>query len=214
MRYLPGLLTIAIVAGSRLFAQAGHPRTSAPGTRSYNRTPTCRRTVARVRVHFTGGPVRDRPAEQLTINLAVRCFGPNGKGLFQADSYPIGDAEDAELIADVSGIYRLRLIASEPHAPDGLYRITLRKIGRGDGTAYGTSRRRPGIRAGHGLLPAGHPESDARSHRPLRRCAGTLARGRRSCRGGENPVHHWIDVHRNRRSGRSAQAYDPVSCGS
>lgn len=71
-------------------------------------------------------------AEQLDINLAVACFGPDGQERFAVDASPIGDPEDAELIGDVSGVYRLRVMASEPRAPSGHYEIALRD--RGDAT--------------------------------------------------------------------------------
>ena len=58
-------------------------------------------------------------AEQLSIDVAVACFGPGGKELLAGDAYQIGDSEDIELIGDTSGIYRVRLAASEPHAPVG-----------------------------------------------------------------------------------------------
>ena len=60
-------------------------------------------------------------ADQIDINLAIACFGPDGKERFAVDTSPIGDAEQAELIADAAGIYRLRVTASEPHAPDGRF---------------------------------------------------------------------------------------------
>jgi len=66
--------------------------------------------------------------EQRTINVAIACIGPDGKDLFMADSFDIGDTENAELIGDASGTYRLRLTSSEPQAPIGHYEVTLRDI--------------------------------------------------------------------------------------
>ena len=66
--------------------------------------------------------------EQRTINVAIACFGPNGRELLAADSDKIGDTENVELISDLSGTYRLRLAAPEPHAPSGRYEITLQDI--------------------------------------------------------------------------------------
>ena len=53
---------------------------------------------------------------QRSINVSVVCFGPDGKLLFEADSYKIGDTEIAELIGDTSDDYRFRVIA-----PDSSY---------------------------------------------------------------------------------------------
>jgi CHAT domain-containing protein/Tfp pilus assembly protein PilF len=63
--------------------------------------------------------------EQRTIDVALACFGPDGKQLFIADEEKIGDTETAELISTVAGTYRIRVTASERHAPDGRYEITL-----------------------------------------------------------------------------------------
>src|SRR5215831_3717211 len=64
--------------------------------------------------------------EQRTINVALACFGPDGRQLWSADSFDIGDAENAEVVSETSGTYRLQITASEPHAPVGRYEITLR----------------------------------------------------------------------------------------
>src|SRR5262245_17400719 len=66
--------------------------------------------------------------EQHSINVTIACFGPNGRELVVADSFEIGDAESAELISEDGGSYRLRVTASEMHAPSGRYAITLRDI--------------------------------------------------------------------------------------
>ena len=66
---------------------------------------------------------------QRTINVALVCFGPDGRELLAIDSFGIGDTEEAELIADKTGTYRLRLSASEPNAPRGRYQITLDERG-------------------------------------------------------------------------------------
>src|SRR5262249_6667988 len=80
--------------------------------------------------HFTllAGHYARVLVDQRSINVAIACFGPDGKDLVAADSFEIGDAESAELIGDVSGTYRLRLTASEPKAPQGRYEITLRDV--------------------------------------------------------------------------------------
>ena len=66
--------------------------------------------------------------EQRSVDLAVVCLGPAGQEMFALDSTVIGDAEAVELIADVSGEYRLRIAAAEPHAPSGRYEITLQDV--------------------------------------------------------------------------------------
>src|SRR5262249_19561874 len=66
--------------------------------------------------------------EQHSINVTVACFGPDGRELFLADSFEIGDAESAELISEDGGSYRLRVPASEMHARSGSDAITFRDI--------------------------------------------------------------------------------------
>ena len=63
--------------------------------------------------------------EQRSINVALACFGPDGKQLWSADSFDIGDAETAELVGEAAGTYRLQISASDPHAPIGRYEVTL-----------------------------------------------------------------------------------------
>jgi CHAT domain-containing protein/tetratricopeptide (TPR) repeat protein len=67
---------------------------------------------------------------QRSIDIAVECFGPHGKLLFQQDSHRIDDTEIAELIADASGTYRLRVTAPDVHSPLGRYNITLAEVER------------------------------------------------------------------------------------
>ena len=62
---------------------------------------------------------------QLTINIALTVFDPSGAQVFTVDNNSIGEAEHAELIATVPGKYRVRVTASEAHAPTGRYRIDL-----------------------------------------------------------------------------------------
>jgi CHAT domain-containing protein/tetratricopeptide (TPR) repeat protein len=131
----PAWLPLVIVATSRLFAQTGADRPE-PAVASMLLEPdrTLERQLAGGQSHeyrFTlqAGQYARVRAEQRSINVAVACFGPDGKELLAADAYQIGDSEDVELIGDTSGIYRLRLTASEAHAPVGAYEITLRDIG-------------------------------------------------------------------------------------
>src|SRR5204862_3937590 len=67
-------------------------------------------------------------AEQRTINVALAFFSPTGAQLFQVDNYAGGETEQAELIASGSGMYRLRVAASERQAPAGRYEISLRAV--------------------------------------------------------------------------------------
>jgi CHAT domain-containing protein len=62
---------------------------------------------------------------QNTVNVAVAIFDPTGKQLFTLDNNSIGETEDVEWIATASGRHRLRITASEAHAPSGAYEITL-----------------------------------------------------------------------------------------
>jgi hypothetical protein len=66
--------------------------------------------------------------DQRSINVAVACFGPDGKLRFEADSHVVGDTEIAELIGDETGTYRFRVTAPESTAPIGRYDITLWEI--------------------------------------------------------------------------------------
>lgn len=66
--------------------------------------------------------------EQRTINVAIACFGPDGKELMAADTYWIGEPETAELIGDMSGTHRFRVTPNDPKDPAGQYTITLRSV--------------------------------------------------------------------------------------
>jgi CHAT domain-containing protein/tetratricopeptide (TPR) repeat protein len=68
---------------------------------------------------------------QQTVDVAVTVFDPAGKQSFALDSHPIGAAEDVEWIAAAPGKYRLRVSASEAHAPAGRYEITLADVSLG-----------------------------------------------------------------------------------
>ena len=63
--------------------------------------------------------------EQLNINVALVCVGPDGNEVFAADNSTIGDTEAAELIGHLSGRYQIQVTAPEAHAPSGRYQITL-----------------------------------------------------------------------------------------
>jgi len=66
--------------------------------------------------------------EQRSTGVAIECIGPDGNTLSRAASFEIGDAEDMELIAGASGVYRFQLRASESHAASGRYEVALRDI--------------------------------------------------------------------------------------
>ena len=61
--------------------------------------------------------------------MTVTCYGPDGRKALALDSFRIGDAEEAELIAASAGVYRVHLATSEPNARTGAYAITLREVG-------------------------------------------------------------------------------------
>src|SRR5437868_10327880 len=46
---------------------------------------------------------------QKTINIAVTFFAPSGTVLYQGDAARIGEVELADLIADASGTYRIKI---------------------------------------------------------------------------------------------------------
>jgi CHAT domain-containing protein/tetratricopeptide (TPR) repeat protein len=80
------------------------------------------------RIALKAGQYARVAVEQQSIDLAIAVFGPRGNKLFAAESYGIGYAETAELIAAGSGDYRLRLTASDRHAPDGRCAIILQNV--------------------------------------------------------------------------------------
>jgi CHAT domain-containing protein/Tfp pilus assembly protein PilF len=65
---------------------------------------------------------------QYTVDTRVAVFDPAGKQLLSVDNRPIGEPEDAELIAAISGKYCLRVTTSEAHAPAGRYGFTLATV--------------------------------------------------------------------------------------
>jgi CHAT domain-containing protein/tetratricopeptide (TPR) repeat protein len=69
--------------------------------------------------------------KQHTVNVAVAVFAPAGPRLFVVDNYSIGETEVVEFIAPTSGKYRLRITASEAHAPAGQYEMTLAGVSDG-----------------------------------------------------------------------------------
>jgi hypothetical protein len=136
VKHLPAWLPPVILATVRLFAQTGSEGVPVASAESARLVPdrTIERQLAGDYSHvyeFTlqAGQYARVRTEQRSVNVAVACFGPGGKELLAADAYQIGDSEDIELIGDTSGVYRLRLTASEPHSPVGRYEITLRDIG-------------------------------------------------------------------------------------
>src|SRR5689334_23402005 len=47
--------------------------------------------------------------DQRSVNVAVEICDPAGKSVYAADSYPSGDVEVLQFVAENSGIHRLRL---------------------------------------------------------------------------------------------------------
>src|SRR5215471_6016586 len=128
LAWLPHVL----LAATRLFAQTDSAGDPMAATESQRLEPerTIERRLAGGQSHlyaFTlqAGQYTRVRVEQRSVNVGVACHGPGGKELFAADAYQIGDAEDAELIGDISGDYRLTVAASDPGAPIGRYEITL-----------------------------------------------------------------------------------------
>src|SRR5215469_5580357 len=66
--------------------------------------------------------------EQRSIKLAVSVSGPRGEEILSAASEAIGEIESAEIVAEASGNFRLRLAPSEAHPPAGEYTITLKAV--------------------------------------------------------------------------------------
>lgn len=136
MKRLPAYFALLIVAAGRLVAQTGGSAVSVQAVASMQLEPekAIQRQLAGGQSHeyqlpLQAGQYARVRANQLDIDLSIACFGPDGKERFAVDTSPIGDPEEAELIADVSGIYRLRVVASEPQAPNGRYEIALHDTG-------------------------------------------------------------------------------------
>ena len=68
--------------------------------------------------------------EQRSIRVKLACFGPDGKLLFEDETFAIGEPQNSELIANASGSYRFRVTSSDPTAPSGQYAITLTSVER------------------------------------------------------------------------------------
>jgi len=133
---LPACFALLVVAAGRLLAQTGGDVAPAQAVESTQLEPekVIERQLAGGQSHeyqlsLQAGHYARVRADQVDIDLSIACFGPDGKERFAVDTSPIGDPEDAELIADASGIYRLRVTASEPQAPNGRYEIALRDMG-------------------------------------------------------------------------------------
>ena len=135
MKHLPACFPLLIVAASRLLAQTGGDVAPVQAVESMQLAPekAIDRQLAAGQSHeyqlsLQAGQYARVQADQIGIDLSIACFGPDGKERFEVDTSPIGDPEDAELIGDASGIYRLRIKASEPQAPNGRYEIALRDM--------------------------------------------------------------------------------------
>ena len=111
LQWLPTLLLAALpVIGETLRVEL------ADGQQRDHNVSLQRGQYARLSVH------------QHTINIAVTVFDPSGKQLFMQDINSIGEAEDVELVAGVSGTYRVRVTPAERHVPKGVYEITLGEV--------------------------------------------------------------------------------------
>jgi hypothetical protein len=78
----------------------------------------------------------------------------------------LGTVKISSLIGDTSGVYRVRLAASEPHAPVGRYEITLRDIGAA--TEKHKARVAAGNRIVSELAVPEHADAGTQSFRPYR----------------------------------------------
>src|SRR5262245_48222317 len=123
------LLTIGCIAAA-VCAQ-----TRGPDTQStlLNQGETIQRQLAGGQSHeyyfiLQAGQYTRLAVEQRTINVAVAVFASDGKEAFVTDGYGIGAAEPVELIADITGIYRFRVSASERRAPIGRYELNLSEV--------------------------------------------------------------------------------------
>jgi tetratricopeptide (TPR) repeat protein len=92
------------------------------------KTRACELAAGRTQDHYvvlSAGQYARLTLAQHTVNVAVAVFDPAGRQQFTLDNNPIGEPEDVELIATAAGKHRLRVTASEAHAPTGSYEITL-----------------------------------------------------------------------------------------
>jgi CHAT domain-containing protein/Flp pilus assembly protein TadD len=135
VKRLPACFAFLVVAAARLLAQTGGGVAAVQPAESMQLQPE--KAIERqlqggqsheYRLPLQAGQYARVRADQISIDVSIACVGPDGTERFAVDTSPIGDPEDAELIADVSGVYRLRVIASEPQAPDGRYEIALRDM--------------------------------------------------------------------------------------
>jgi CHAT domain-containing protein/predicted negative regulator of RcsB-dependent stress response len=180
VKRLPACFALLLVAAGRLVAQTGGEVAPVQAVESMRLEPekAIERQLAGGQAHeyqlaLEAGHYARVRADQVSINLSITCFGPDGKERFAVDTSPIGDPEDAELIADASGIYRLRVIASEPQAPNGRYEIAMRDMGPANerhreriagarAFAQGMESNRQGTR--QAMLQALHYFSEALAH--------------------------------------------------
>src|SRR5262245_46148545 len=133
VKRLPACFALLLVAAGSLLAQAGAPVQTVESV-PLEPEKAIERQLAGGQSHeyqlaLQAGQYARVAADQITINLSLAWVGPDGKERFAVDASPIGDPEFAELIADASGVFRLRVMASEPQAPEGRYEIALRDTG-------------------------------------------------------------------------------------
>jgi CHAT domain-containing protein len=77
---------------------------------------------------LTAGEYARVLVDQRSVKLTVSVISPGGQEIFSTDSEAIGEPESAEVVANASGIFRVRLKPSELHPPEGQYAITLKTV--------------------------------------------------------------------------------------
>jgi CHAT domain-containing protein len=65
---------------------------------------------------------------QKHINAAVSALDPDGKKIFEADMFGVGDTESVWAIAETAGDYRVDVRSPDKTAPPGSYEITLKEL--------------------------------------------------------------------------------------
>ncbi len=66
--------------------------------------------------------------DQRGIDLAVWIFDPKGKKISEQDAFRVGESEEAGILAEMSGAYRVELHTSFPKGPSGRYEIKIKEI--------------------------------------------------------------------------------------
>src|SRR5215813_12706599 len=112
------LLALSTVRAEWLSAQS---RTESPSL-VLGRKLECELSAGRSQEHYAllgNGQYARFNIAQLTVNISVAVFDAAGRQVCTGDNSSIGEAEEGEFITTTSGKYRLRVTASEAHAPAG-----------------------------------------------------------------------------------------------